>query len=58
MMKLLMSKTFYEIDHEYYQAFNEEITHQCGATLVCLLVIDCRAYVFNLGDCKGYLYRS
>ena len=31
---------------------------QCGATIVCLLIIDSRVYVFNLGDCKGYLYRD
>lgn len=30
----------------------------CGATGLLLLVIDSKAYVFNLGDNKGLLYRK
>lgn len=30
----------------------------CGATIVVLLIIDSKAYSFNLGDSKGYIYRG
>lgn len=30
----------------------------CGATALCMLVIESRAYVFHVGDCKGYLFRN
>lgn len=56
MLRLLMGKTFYEIDYEFYQE-HEDIAMSCGATLVVMLIIDSKAYVFNLGDSKGYLYR-
>ena len=57
MIKLLMSKTFFELDYEFYQKYGD-IAQYCGATVICMLVIDSRAYVFNLGDCKGYIYRD
>lgn len=30
----------------------------CGATALILLIIDSKAYVFNLGDNKGIIRRS
>lgn len=57
MLRLLMSKTFYELDYEFYQKY-PEIAGTCGATLLVLLIIDSKAYVFNLGDNRGLLYRD
>lgn len=30
----------------------------CGATGICMLIIESRAYVFHVGDCKGFLFRN
>jgi serine/threonine protein phosphatase PrpC len=30
----------------------------CGATGICMLIIESRAYVFHIGDCKGFLFRN
>ena len=30
----------------------------CGATIVVMMIIDSKVYVFNIGDNKGYLYRD
>lgn len=30
----------------------------CGATAICMLIIESRAYVFHVGDCKGFLFRN
>ena len=30
----------------------------CGATALCMMIIESRAYVFHVGDCKGYLFRN
>jgi serine/threonine protein phosphatase PrpC len=30
----------------------------CGATALCVLIIESRLYSFHVGDCKGYLFRN
>ena len=57
MLNLLMGKTFYEMDLEFYEKYGD-LGLTCGATIVLMMVIDSKAYVFNLGDSKGYLYRE
>lgn len=57
MIRVLMSKTFYELDYEFYQIY-PDIAATCGSTILCLLIIDSKIYSFNLGDNRGLLYRD
>ena len=57
MIKILMNKSFYEMDHEFMQKY-PDLAQTCGATGIVLLVIESKAYVFSLGDCKGYTFRN
>lgn len=52
-----MSKTFCELDYEFYQK-HSEVADSCGATILVLLIIDSKVYAFNLGDNRGYLSRD
>jgi serine/threonine protein phosphatase PrpC len=57
MMKILMNKTFFELDYEFYKKF-PEVAMTCGATAIVMVIVESRAYVFSVGDCKGYLFRN
>ena len=57
MIKILMNKTFFELDYEFLQK-HPELAQTCGATGLVLLIIESKAFVFSLGDCKGYTLRS
>ena len=57
MVKVLMSKTFYELDFQFYKKY-PEIAETCGATALVTLIIEKRVYTFHVGDCKGYLFRN
>lgn len=57
MTKLLMNKTFYELDYEFCKKY-PELSLTCGATGLVLLIIEKRVYSFYIGDCKGYLFRK
>ena len=57
MLKILMNKTFFELDYEFYKKY-PDIAGACGCTALVLLIIESKAYVFSVGDCKGYLYRN
>lgn len=57
MINLLMFKTFYEIDFDFSQEY-PELALTCGATGLLVLIIDSKAYCFNLGDNKGIIYRK
>lgn len=52
-----MFKTFYELDYEFYEKY-PEIAGTCGTTLLLMVIIDSKIYVFNLGDNKGLIYRD
>ena len=52
-----MSKTFYELDYEFYKK-DPEIAETCGATGLVVMIIEKRVYSFHVGDCKGYLFRN
>ena len=52
-----MFKTFYEIDFDFSQEY-PELALTCGATGLLVLIIDSKAYCFNLGDNKGIIYRK
>jgi len=30
----------------------------CGSTALVMVIIESKAYVFSVGDCKGYLFRN
>ena len=57
MVKVLMNKTFFELDYEFYQKY-PEISQICGCTALILLIIESRVFAFHVGDCKGYLLRE
>lgn len=57
MIKILMNKTFFELDFEFMQK-HPDIAQTCGATGIVMLIIESKAYVFSLGDCKGYTFRN
>ena len=57
MVKILMNKTFFELDYEFYQKY-PDLAATCGATGIVMLIIESKAYVFSLGDCKGYTFRN
>ena len=57
MVKILMNKSFFELDYEFLQK-HPDLAQTCGATGLVLLVIESKAFVFSLGDCKGYTFRN
>ena len=57
MIKILMNKTFFELDYDFHQKY-PEISLACGATVLVTLIIESKVYVFSVGDCKGYLFRN
>lgn len=57
MIKILMNKTFFELDYEFYKKY-PELALTCGATALVMLIIERKVYVFSLGDCKGYTFRN
>ena len=57
MIKILMAKTFFELDFEFHQQY-PDLSQTCGATGIVMLIIESKAYVFSLGDCKGYTFRN
>ena len=57
MIKILMNKSFFELDYEFFQK-HPDLAQTCGATGLVLLVIESKAFVFSLGDCKGYTFRN
>jgi serine/threonine protein phosphatase PrpC len=57
MVKVLMNKTFFDLDFEFYQKF-PEVSNTCGCTGLAVLLIESKAYVFSLGDCKGFIFRN
>lgn len=57
MVEVLMNKTFYELDFEFYEKY-PELAQTCGATGLITLIIEKRVYCFHIGDCKGYLFRN
>jgi serine/threonine protein phosphatase PrpC len=57
MIKILMNKTFFELDYEFYQKY-PDLSQTCGATGIVMLIIESKVYTFSLGDCKGYTFRN
>lgn len=57
MIKILMNKTFFELDFEFYKR-HPDLSLTCGATGLVLLIIESKVYAFSLGDCKGYTFRN
>lgn len=57
MMKVLMNKTFYELDYEFYKQ-DPDLAQTCGATGLVVMIVEKRVYSFHVGDCKGYLFRN
>jgi serine/threonine protein phosphatase PrpC len=57
MIKVLMNKTFFELDYEFYQKY-PEVANACGCTGIVAILVERKAYVFSVGDCKGYLFRN
>jgi serine/threonine protein phosphatase PrpC len=53
-VKILIEKTFYQLDFGFYQKYKEAALVS-GATLLMVLIIGCRVFVINLGDCVGTL---
>ena len=56
-IKILMNKTFFELDYEFHRK-EPELSRTCGCTALILLVVESRVYVAHVGDCKGYLFRD
>lgn len=52
-----MNKTFFDLDYEFYQKF-PEVANVCGCTALIVMLIESKAFVFSLGDCKGFLFRN
>jgi serine/threonine protein phosphatase PrpC len=57
MVKILMNKTFFELDYEFYKKYPDK-SMVCGATGLIMFVIESKIYVFSLGDCRGFLFRN
>ncbi len=57
MVKILMNKTFFELDYQFYQKY-PDIAMTCGATALVVLIVQSKVYAFSVGDCKGYLFRN
>jgi serine/threonine protein phosphatase PrpC len=57
MVKVLMNKTFFELDYEFNKKF-PELSQTCGCTMLCSLIIESRVFTFHVGDCKSYLFRN
>ena len=57
MVKVLMNKTFFELDYEFYQEYGE-LAMTCGCTAIVMLIIESKVYTFHVGDCKSYLFRD
>lgn len=57
MIKLLMNKTFYELDYEFCKKY-PDLSMTCGCTALCSLIIESKIYTFHLGDCKSFLFRN
>lgn len=57
MIKVLMNKTFYELDYEFYKQ-DPQLAQTCGATGIVVIIVEKRVYSFHVGDCKGYLFRN
>ena len=56
MLKGLIGKTLMDLDYEFYKEFPNSAT--CGATVLIVIIIQSRVFVYNLGACKGLLLRN
>jgi serine/threonine protein phosphatase PrpC len=57
MVKVLMNKTFFELDFEFYKKY-PELSMTCGCTALVMLIIESKVYTFHVGDCKSFLFRN
>ena len=57
MMKVLMNKTLFDLDYEFFKLY-PELANTCGCTANIVVLIEGKVYAFSVGDCKAYLFRN